>query len=133
MAVGKIEYKKILDDKNLTPTKLKDLYVSSLKNDNTFDGYNKHFVNDSSERYTIMTPEAAAAVIASRQQANAPEQPVESDEEVVVDEEVTTIGCGDGIDTRIVLGHIFQQGHLAPRLASILAVGGGHETVAGAC
>lgn len=89
MAVGKIEYKKILDDKNLTPTKLKDLYVSSLKNDNTFDGYNKHFVNDSSERYTIMTPEAAAAVIASRQQANALEQPVESDEEVVVDEEVT--------------------------------------------
>ena len=54
-------------------------------------------------------------------------------EEVVVDEEVTTIGCSDGIDTRIVLGHILQQGHLAPRLASILAVGGGHETVAGAC
>lgn len=89
MAVGKIEYKKILDDKNLTPTKLKDLYVSSLKNNDTFGGYNKDFATDSSERYTIMTPEAAAAVIASRQQANAPEQPVESDEEVIVDEEVT--------------------------------------------
>lgn len=69
MAVGKIEYKKILDDKNLTPTKLKDLYVSSLKNDDSFDGYNKHFANDPSERYTILTPEAAAALIASRQQA----------------------------------------------------------------
>lgn len=69
MAVGKIEYKKILDDKNLTPTKLKDLYVSSLKNDDVFDGYNKHFANDPSERYTILTPEAAAALIASRQQA----------------------------------------------------------------
>lgn len=69
MAVGKIEYKKILDDKNLTPTKLKDLYVSSLKNNDTFGGYNKDFATDPSERYTIMTPEAAAAVIASRQQA----------------------------------------------------------------
>lgn len=68
MTVGKIEYKKILDDKNLTPTKLKDLYVSSLKNDDSFDGYNKHFANDPSERYTILTPEAAAALIASRQQ-----------------------------------------------------------------
>ena len=69
MAVGKIEYKKILKDENLTPTKLKDLYVSSLKNNDTFGGYNKDFATDPSERYTIMTPEAAAAVIASRQQA----------------------------------------------------------------
>lgn len=68
MAVGKIEYKKILKDENLTPTKLKDLYVSSLKNDDDFDGYNKRFANDPSERYTILTPEAAAALIASRQQ-----------------------------------------------------------------
>lgn len=89
MAVGKIEYKEILKDKNLTPTKLKDLYVSSLKNDDSFGGYNKNFATDPTERYTIMTPEAAAALIASRQQANASEQPVESDEEVVVDEEVS--------------------------------------------
>ena len=89
MAVGKIEYKKILKDKDLTPTKLKDLYVSSFENDDSFGGYNKNFATDPAERYTIMTPEAAAALIASRQQANVPEQPVESDEEVVVDEEVT--------------------------------------------
>lgn len=89
MAVGKIKYKEILKDKNLTPTKLKDLYVSSLKNDDSFGGYNKNFATDPTERYTIMTPEAAAALIASRQQANASEQPVESDEEVVVDEEVS--------------------------------------------
>lgn len=89
MAVGKIEYKKILKDNDLTPTKLKDLYVSSFENDDSFGGYNKNFATDPAERYTIMTPEAAAALIASRQQANAPEQPVESDEEVVVDEEVT--------------------------------------------
>ena len=89
MAVGKIEYKEILKDKNLTPTKLKDLYVSSLKNDDSFGGYNKNFATDPTERYTIMTPEAAAALITSRQQANASEQPVESDEEVVVDEEVS--------------------------------------------
>lgn len=89
MAVGKIEYKKILKDENLTPTKLKDLYVSSLKNDNSFVGYNKDFATDPAERYTIMTPEAAAALIANRQQSNAPEQSVESDEEVAIDEEVT--------------------------------------------
>jgi hypothetical protein len=89
MAVGKIEYKKILKDENLTPTKLKDLYVSSLKNDDSFGGYNKDFATDPAERYTIMTPEAAAALIASRQQAIEPEQPVESDEEVAIDEEVT--------------------------------------------
>lgn len=89
MAVGKIEYKKILKDENLTPTKLKDLYVSSLKNDDSFVGYNKDFATDPAERYTIMTPEAAAALIASRQQAIEPEQPVESDEEVTIDEEVT--------------------------------------------
>lgn len=68
MAVGKIEYKKILKDENLTPTKLKDLYVSSLKNDDSFVGYNKNFASDPAERYTIMTPESAAALIASRQQ-----------------------------------------------------------------
>ena len=89
MAVGKIEYKKILKDNDLTPTKLKDLYVSSFENDDSFGGYNKDFATDPTERYTIMTPEAAAALIASRQQANASEQPVESDEEVVVDEDVT--------------------------------------------
>ena len=89
MAVGKIEYKKILKDNDLTPTKLKDLYVSSFENDDSFGGYNKDFATDPTERYTIMTPEAAAALIASRQQANASEQPVESDEEVVVDEEVS--------------------------------------------
>ena len=89
MAVGKIEYKKILKDNDLTPTKLKDLYVSSFENDDSFGGYNKNFATDPAERYTIITPEAAAALIASRQQANVSEQPVESDEEVVVDEEVT--------------------------------------------
>lgn len=89
MAVGKIEYKKILKDNDLTPAKLKDLYVSSFENDDSFGGYNKNFATDPTERYTIMTPEAAAALIASRQQANAPEQPIESNEEVVVDEEVT--------------------------------------------
>lgn len=89
MAVGKIEYKKILKDKDLTPTKLKDLYVSSFENDDSFGGYNKNFATDPTERYTIMTPEAAAALIASRQQADVPEQPIESDEEVVVDEEIT--------------------------------------------
>jgi hypothetical protein len=89
MAVGKIEYKKILKDTDLTPTKLKDLYVSSFENDDSFGEYNKNFATDPTERYTIMTPEAAAALIASRQQANASEQPVESDEEVVVDEEVS--------------------------------------------
>lgn len=89
MAVGKIEYKKILKDNDLTPTKLKDLYVSSFENDDSFGGYNKNFATDPTERYTIMTPEAAAALIASRQQADTSEQPAESDEEVVVDEEVT--------------------------------------------
>lgn len=89
MAVGKIEYKKILKDNDLTPTKLKDLYVSSFENDDSFGGYNKDFATDPTERYTIMTPEAAAALIASRQQSNVSEQPVESDEEVVADEEVT--------------------------------------------
>jgi hypothetical protein len=49
MAVGKIEYKKILKDENLTPTKLKDLYVSLLKNDDSFGGYNKNFATDPAE------------------------------------------------------------------------------------
>lgn len=69
MAVGKIEYKKILKDEDLTPTKLKDLYVSSLKNnDDSFGGYEDDFANDPTKRYTIMTPETAAALIANRQQ-----------------------------------------------------------------
>ena len=68
MAVGKIEYKKILDDKNLTPTKLKDLYVSSFENDDSFGGDNKNSATDPAKRHTIMTPEAATALIASRQQ-----------------------------------------------------------------
>lgn len=67
MAVGKIEYKKILKDENLTPKKLKDLYVS-LRNDDSFGEYNKDSATDPTERYTIMTPEAATALIASRQQ-----------------------------------------------------------------
>jgi hypothetical protein len=37
-----------------------------------------------------MTPEAAAVLIASRQQTNAPEQPVESDEEVTEETPVQT-------------------------------------------
>jgi hypothetical protein len=90
MAVGKIEYKKILKDNDLTPTKLKDLYVSSFENDDSFGGYNKNFATDPAERYTIMTPEAAAVLIASRQQTNAPEQPVESDEEVTEETPVQT-------------------------------------------
>lgn len=93
MAVGKIEYKEILKDKNLTPTKLKDLYVSSLKNDDSFGGYNKNFATDPAERYTIMTPESAAALIASRQQAKESSkkdteesEPVEEiAEEIVID------------------------------------------------
>lgn len=88
MAVGKIEYKKILDDKNLTPTKLKDLYVSSLKNNDTFGGYNKDFATDPSERYTIMTPEAAAAVIASRQQAANSEEGDQNEETATSEETV---------------------------------------------
>lgn len=93
MAVGKIEYKEILKDKNLTPTKLKDLYVSSLKNDDSFGGYNKDFATDPAERYTIMTPESAAALIASRQQTKESSkkdteesEPVEEiAEEIVID------------------------------------------------
>lgn len=93
MAVGKIEYKEILKDKNLTPTKLKDLYVSSLKNDDSFGGYNKNFATDPAERYTIMTPESAAALIASRQQTKESSkkdteesEPVEEiAEEIVID------------------------------------------------
>lgn len=93
MAVGKIEYKKILKDENLTPTKLKDLYVSSLKNDDSFGGYNKNFATDPAERYTIMTPESAAALIASRQQTKESSkkdteesEPVEEiAEEIVID------------------------------------------------
>lgn len=88
MAVGKIEYKKILKDENLTPTKLKDLYVSSLKNNDTFGGYNKNFATDSSERYTIMTPEAAAAVIASRQQAAESEDDNQNEETPISEETV---------------------------------------------
>lgn len=88
MAVGKIEYKKILKDENLTPTKLKDLYVSSLKNNDTFGGYNKDFATDSSERYTIMTPEAAAAVIASRQQVAESEDGNQNEETPIIEETV---------------------------------------------
>lgn len=80
MAVGKIEYKKILKDENLTPKKLKDLYVSSLKNNDAFGGYNKDFATDSAERYTIMTPEAAAALIASRQEQTVEEPEVNTEE-----------------------------------------------------
>ena len=69
MAVGKIEYKKILKDDNLTPTKLKDLYVSTFKKDDSFGERNKDSATDPTERYTIMTPEAATALIASRQQS----------------------------------------------------------------
>ena len=100
MAVGNIEYKKILKDKDLTPTKLKDLYVSSFENDDSFGGYNKNFATDPAERYTIMTPEAAAALLASRQPVETPESDEspespgsdESDEKVTDDspESVTT-------------------------------------------
>jgi hypothetical protein len=87
MAVGKIEYKKILKDENLTPTKLKDLYVSLLKNDDSFGGYNKNFATDPAERYTTMTPEAAASLIASRQQKDTPAETSEIEviEEPVID------------------------------------------------
>ena len=53
MAVGKIEYKKILKDTDLTPTKLKDLYVSMFTEDNSFEGYDKDFAEDPTKRYTI--------------------------------------------------------------------------------
>lgn len=69
MSVGKIQYKELLKDENLTPTKLKDLYTSMLKKEASFENYNKNWALDPEERYTIMTPEAAAAVIASRQEA----------------------------------------------------------------
>lgn len=93
MAVGKIEYKKILDDKALTPTKLKDLYVTQLKKDPSSLGYNPNWETDPAERYTIMTPEAAATLIASRQQAKETSkkdteeaEPVEEiAEEIVID------------------------------------------------
>lgn len=88
MAVGKIEYKKILKDENLTPTKLKDLYVSSFENDDSFGGYNKNFATDPAERYTIMTPEAAAAVIASRQQAAESEDGNQNEETPISEETV---------------------------------------------
>ena len=70
MAVGKIEYKKILKDTDLTPTKLKDLYVSMLKEDNSFEGYDKDFAEDPTKRYTIMTPEDAASLISNRRQSS---------------------------------------------------------------
>lgn len=91
MAVGKIEYKKILKDENLTPTKLKDLYVSSLKNDDTFGGYNKNFATDPAERYTIMTPEAAASLIASRQQKDTPVETAETAETEVIEEPIIEV------------------------------------------
>lgn len=62
MAVGKIEYKNVLDDKKLTPKKLRDLYISKLEKDPFFK-----FATSSEDRYTIMSPEEAAAVIAGRQ------------------------------------------------------------------
>ena len=88
MAVGKIEYKKILKDENLTPTKLKDLYVSTLKENDTFGGYDKNFANDPAERYTIMTPEAAASLIASRQQKDTP---AETSEIEVIEEPIVEV------------------------------------------
>lgn len=66
MAVGNIQYIEILDDKKLTPSKKKDVFISKLKKDPYFK-----FAADPTERYTIMTPETAAAIIASRQQAPA--------------------------------------------------------------
>lgn len=74
MAVGKIEYKKILEDADLTPTKLKDKYVSMLKEDDSFGGYNPNWATDPEERYTIMSPESAAAMIASRRQQQQAQQ-----------------------------------------------------------
>lgn len=62
MAVSKIEYKKILKDENLTPKKLRDLYISKLEKDPFVK-----FATSSEDRYTIMSPEEAAAVIAGRQ------------------------------------------------------------------
>lgn len=85
MAVGKIEYKKILKDNDLTPTKLKDLYLSSFENDDSFGGYNKNFATDPTERYTIMTPEAAAALIASRQQNTSSSTNTDADIDVDID------------------------------------------------
>lgn len=66
MAVGNIQYIEILDNKKLTPSKKKDVFISKLKKDPYFK-----FAADPTERYTIMTPETAAAIIASRQQAPA--------------------------------------------------------------
>ena len=87
MAVGKIEYKKILNDEDFTPTKLKDLYVSQLHND-PYTEQSQKFVESPEERYTIMTPEAAAALIASRQQKEASAEI--SEPEIEVSEEQTT-------------------------------------------
>ena len=66
MAVGNITYIEIIDNKKLTPSKKKDVFISKLKKDPYFK-----FAADPTERYTIMTPETAAAIIASRQQAPA--------------------------------------------------------------
>lgn len=93
MAVGKIEYKKILDDNALTPTKLKDLYVSQLKKDPSSLGHDPNWAIDPNERYTIMTPEAAAAMISRRQDKGSIKESVEDEEiptedvaeEVVID------------------------------------------------
>ena len=87
MAVGKIEYKKILNDEDFTPTKLKDLYVSQLHND-PYTEQSQKFVESPEERYTIMTPEAAAALIASRQQKEASAET--SEPEIEVSKEQTT-------------------------------------------
>lgn len=113
MAVGKIEYKKILDDKNLTPTKLKDLYVSSLKNNDTFGGYNKDFATDSSERYTIMTPEAAAAVIASRQQTT------ESEDGNQNEETPTSEETGEETPTQTQITYTPIQGGIWPMVIDL--------------
>lgn len=79
MAVSNIEYKKILKDADYTPTKLKDIYVSNLNND-SFGNFNKKFAESTEERYTIMTPDAASAMIASRKPVQTKEQSVNTSE-----------------------------------------------------
>lgn len=104
MAVGKIEYKKILKDENLTPTKLKDLYVSKISED-SFANINDNFAESPEERYTIITPEAAAALIANRQkqpsstEIEKPEEnkEVETSEETPVQEPVMFTPLEGGI------------------------------------
>lgn len=87
MAVGKIEYKKVLKDVDYTPTKLKDLYISALKDDD-FENYNEDFATSPDERYTIISPEVAAAVLARRRAKS--QEASESDEETNENEETNT-------------------------------------------